>query len=59
LPALFAALHSILAGDNEWVEKSQNCLLESNPVLAFVGEVLRFIPLEPGFDHYWRVITFR
>lgn len=58
LPTLFAALDSILAGDDERVEKSQNCLLESDAVLAFVGEIFGFVPLEPGFDHYSRVITF-
>src|ERR1039458_8530246 len=57
LPALLAIHDAILHGNEERIKKYLAGFLETDAVLALVGEVLRLIPLEPDSGHYNIVTT--
>ena len=48
---MFAAHDAIIDHNVQWVEENPAGFLESDAVLALVGEVFRLVPLEPYFVH--------
>jgi len=58
LPALFAIHDAIIDHNVQGVEENLAGFLETDTVLALVGEVLHLIPVEPDSRHYNSVITF-
>ena len=58
MPALLSVHDTIHQEHARWVVKDLTGLLEADAVFALVGEVLRFIPLEPDSCHANIVIIF-
>jgi hypothetical protein len=57
LPALLAVHFTFKLGHVQWIFEYANHILESQIMLALIGDVLGFVPLEPDVRHNFIVIT--